>query len=111
MREYLTEEKTKVIKKVLRNNPRNPKFVKFNENKFYFGLLAIDIDGDILSKQKLSLYAKQFLYAEKNGIMPQLLIGFLYQMGNSSNLTKRLAENGRDPSLNLMSVVQRNLGV
>tara|TARA_R110002049_G_scaffold205431_2_gene376008 strand:- start:150 stop:686 length:537 start_codon:yes stop_codon:yes gene_type:complete len=101
LREYSDSEGRAIIKSVVRIYADEPRYPSYTENRFYWGLVAIDSGEGILSKQKLSKIAKQLLYADHNGIAPQLLIGFLYQIGGSDHIHKQLSKNYRDPSLNL----------
>ncbi len=73
--------------------------VEYKDNPFYWGLAAIFPDRDELSAQDLSKFAAQLLYADRNNVETQHLIGFLYQTGGPRNLRERLDQSRPDESL------------
>jgi hypothetical protein len=85
---------------VRRGAPRLPNSPSYTENPFYWGLLAIDPHLEvILKRQYLTLFAQQFLYANRNAVGPEHLIGFLYQAAVRRDLPAKLAEQKSDQSL------------
>ena len=93
------------IKNAIRRFSRLPNSPSYRQNPFYWGLLAIDPYLDtIKQRQYLSLYAQQLLYAHRNAVGPEYLIGFLYQTASQRNLPARLAAKRPDESLLLESL-------
>lgn len=89
------------IKSLVQRLSTTPESPEYAENPFYWGLLAIDPHRDFLSAQDLSRFAKQLLYADRNGVPPSYLIGFLYQTGGPRDLSHKLVSKVRDDSLAL----------
>ena len=88
------------IKSAVRRVTRLPDSPTYTENPFYWGLLAIDPHLDAIRKrQYLSLYAQQLLYANRNAVGPEHLIGFLYQTASQRDLSARLESRRPDDSL------------
>lgn len=72
------------------------------KNQFYIVLLAMDPHLEKLGDRRtLSLYARQLLFAHRNAVPAEYLIGFLYQSASQKRLLERLAVRRRDPSLSL----------
>lgn len=89
------------IRSLVQRLSTTPETPEYTENPFYWGLLAIDPHRDFLSPQDLSRFAKQLLYADRNGVPPNYLIGFLYQTGGPRDLSHKLGSKVRDDSLAL----------
>ena len=88
------------IKSAIRRVTRLPDSPTYRQNPFYWGLLAIDPHLDAIRKrQYLSLYAQQLLYANRNAVGPEHLIGFLYQTASQRDLPARLESKKPDDSL------------
>lgn len=70
------------------------KRVRFEDNPFQwvlFGLADhVEISGKFhISQPKISRYSRQLLYADRHGVPTEYLIGFLYQSGNPSQISKK----------------------
>ena len=69
-----------------------PDSITFRQNKFYWGILAIDPKAAFISDPSLSKYSKEMLYAWQHRVPPEYLIGFLLQSGNLPALRVKLRE-------------------
>lgn len=95
--EYLAAPgRSGTIKSIVRLWRREPRSPPFSENPFFWGLLALDPQGDVLNPARLHLYSRQLLYAHRHEVPPHYLIGFLYQSGNPGDLSFKVARNLRE---------------
>lgn len=63
----------------------------FSESPFYWAFKAIVADGEVeCDARSISRYGAELLYAHKHKIPPELLIGFISQVGGSSAIRKKL---------------------
>lgn len=68
-----------------------PDTVTYKQNKFYWGLLAIDPQEAYITDPALSKYTKEILFASKHGVPAEYLIGFLMQSETLWCIRMRLA--------------------
>jgi hypothetical protein len=80
----------KAVLEIVRTWKCQPDTITYHHNKFYWGLLAIDPQGDFIPDPALSKYAKEMLYAAKHNVPPEYLIGFLLQSGNLTFIRNQL---------------------
>lgn len=71
-------------------NGRVPRSPTYEDNKFHWGLLAIEGARNFLTPQQRRLYAGQMLYAARHGVPEVHLIGFIYQLGSEVSIFDRL---------------------
>ena len=90
-------ENHSIIKRRAEEIGRDPSNLTFQRNQFHFGLIALDIDEKILDAKRISLWARQMTYAARHEIPAHLLIGFLYQSGSSTDISKKLMANYMEP--------------
>jgi hypothetical protein len=85
-RRYRTDFENVLIYK-MESAPR----LSFDSNPYYWALKAIWKDDEIgLKGSVISKYAKQLAYAARHNIPPELLIGFLYQVGGITKIANNL---------------------
>jgi hypothetical protein len=89
----------RTIKTLIRKFGLQPRYPSYKENPFYWGLLALDPTLENLTRHKVSLYARQLLYAHRNAIPANYLIGFIFQSGINRDLPLTGDAQKRDPSL------------
>lgn len=87
----------KVIKNVVRSWGVEPARLDYAENRYHFGLLAIDPQSDVLDRKRLSLWSRQMTYADLHGVPDRYLLGFLWQSGSPSQISRKLKEGYREP--------------
>lgn len=85
-----------VIKGIVMREQVDPARLNYRGNEFHFGLLAIDPAFAVLDKKKVSLFARQMTYADLHDVPDYHLIGFLYQSGNTAEITKKLKAGTRE---------------
>lgn len=68
----------------LRPSPHN------QNNPFYWGIMAVCMDDNRISRNNRSKFANELLYAHKHNVPSNLLVGFIYQIGTSEGLRARL---------------------
>src|SRR3712207_4205875 len=70
------------IQALVRDYGREPRSPTYEQNKFHWGLLAIQGNRtDLLKSPQRRLFATELLYAELHGVPELHLIGFIYQLG------------------------------
>lgn len=87
----------KVIKSVVRTWDLQPARLQYAENQYHFGLLAIDPQFDVLDRKRLSFWSRQMTYADLHGVPACYLLGFLWQSGSPSQISRKLREGYREP--------------
>jgi hypothetical protein len=91
IRHYVEHGKAELFERVIRQAGRGlTSKVRLDENPFHYGLLAMFVDDTILTRHDRSLFAHQMLYAYRHQVPPELLIGFIYQCGSSSELRRKV---------------------
>lgn len=73
-----------------------PDTITYKQNRFYWGLLAIDPQEEFIRDPALSKYAKEMLYAAKHGVPAEYLIGFLMQSDNLASIREKLQSGELD---------------
>lgn len=97
IREYLRAPgRYRTIKSIVRRWHREPRSPSFSENPFFWGLIAVDPQADVLNPARIHLYSQQQLYAHRHDVPPHFLIGFLYQSGNPGDLSHKVASGYRE---------------
>lgn len=96
---YKAEGNLRIISAIVGSLEREPLKVSFRANPYYWALYAARNDGDILmlTYKDISRFAQQMLYAERNDIEPELLVGFAYQQGDENDISRKLASKEREP--------------
>jgi hypothetical protein len=85
------------MKSIVTMEDRDPPRIFYRGNEFYYGLIAIDPHHDVLDDKRLSLIARQLAYADLHEVPPHYLVGFLYQSGASTEISKKLKARAREP--------------
>lgn len=86
-----------VVKHIVTLAGVEPARLYYKGNEFHWGLLAIDPELEILDRKRVSRFARQMAYADLHGVHPNNLVGFLYQSGSAAAVTRKLADNAREP--------------
>ena len=66
-----------------------------SENPFHWGLLAM-FDANVITKEQRRLFASQLLYAHRHQVPECYLIGFIYQLGETSGIYEKVRTNRRE---------------
>lgn len=75
----------------------SPKSPKFKENAFHWALHGLQKPGGIdIGKGAVLRYGRQLLYANQHHVPTHLLIGFLYQTGNSEEISRKVKLGERE---------------
>ena len=84
----------RIVTHILTRNSRIPRKGTYKENRFHWGLLAIDPDGVCLDEggRKVFRYARELHFARRNGVPATYLIGFLHQIGGVRRIPRSLSE-------------------
>ncbi|RYD93806.1 MAG: hypothetical protein EOP50_10545 [Sphingobacteriales bacterium] len=80
-----------VIEAIVRERGKEPRAPTYLQNKFYWGLLAIEGHSPLLSPQRRRLFAANLKFADMNLVPEVHLIGFVYQLGSEKTIFQRLA--------------------
>ena len=86
-----------IIKTIIRSRNVTPDRLLYAGNEFYWGLLAIDPFEAAVTKKDISIFSRQMAYADLHSIAPHFLVGFLYQSGSPTQITRKLKEGYREP--------------
>ncbi|MEP4529538.1 MAG: hypothetical protein ABJ050_19660 [Paracoccaceae bacterium] len=62
------------------------------ENPFYWGLTAVCGTDEKLARSNKSRFSQELIYAHLHDVPPELLIGFIYQIGSSDDIGRRLKD-------------------
>lgn len=90
------------IKKLSVYTNRERRQPSYEENRYYWGLLAIDPSHDMIGHNDLQIYSRQMLYAQRHGVPPEHLVGFLYQSGNQKSIQGKVQDNKREEEFDLV---------
>lgn len=87
-----------VIKNLEENNVTFKSSQASQANPFYWGLMSVLARPNKKNKknpvrrQDLHKFSNELLYAHRHDVPSKFLVGFIYQIGNSDHLSKRLSE-------------------
>lgn len=106
--EYENATDGKMIRNIVERYAYSPESPSFDENRYHWTLIAIftieGISGKkevTAAKKKIWRLANEMLYARRNNIKAEHLVGFLYQSACSKNISSLLENRFPDPSLTL----------
>lgn len=86
------------IQALVRRDGNEPRTPLFEQNPFHWALLAFDpLRVDVARQPTLRRIANQLLYADRNHVPEQLLVGFLYQIGAPDDIYAKVEEDRREP--------------
>ncbi len=95
--ELLRSERGVDLETALAHKMESSPRVKFKENPYYWGLKAVSKDKEVpLNVNVVSKFAAQLLYAWRHGIPPELLTGFVAQIGGIRRIRSRLTDDERE---------------
>lgn len=60
------------------------------ENPFYWGFMAVCGTENKLARSNKSRFSQELMYAHMHDVPPQFLIGFIYQIGSSKDLQRKI---------------------
>jgi len=94
VRQCIADNSVGKLRAVAAKNEGSPRPSDFNEeDPFYWGVTAVcGMDGPITRQRRWTM-GNELAYAHKHDVPPELLIGFLYQIGKSDGLRDRLLRN------------------
>lgn len=97
VRKHIASDKMDLLKRVATSDQGELHPSQENqENPFYWGLfLLCGLDG--LTKSSRSRFAQELLYAHRHDVPKEHLIGFIYQIGSSKGLGKKLQDGKMEP--------------
>lgn len=92
VRDHLTEQNSSRFEDVLDENITNERRlrVEFSANPFHKIFLALRSEGIEIKPFEITRYSSQLLYARRHEIVPDMLIGFLYQTGSPDVIRERV---------------------
>lgn len=103
-----------MIKKLVTRYAFQPESPTFRQNFFHWGLIAVYLVEGVRGKKQVdstmrAIYrmGREMLYARRNDVKPENLIGFIYQSACSKNIASRIKNNVLDPSLTFVPVLPR----
>lgn len=83
-----------IIERTVIANGSVPRSPTYQENKFHWGLLAVEGAAPLLTPPRRRLFASQMLYADRHNIPEAHLIGFIYQLGSQLCIYDRIERPG-----------------
>jgi hypothetical protein len=96
IKNYMHWEKRQPIKELSRYDNRDNRQPTYEQNSFYWGLLAIDPIFSQIPEKHVHAYAQQLLYAHLHQVPPEHLVGFLHQSGSPSRLNDKILRGFRE---------------
>jgi hypothetical protein len=60
------------------------------ENPFYWGFMAVCGTDKKLARSNKSRFSQELMYAHMHNVPPEFLIGFIYQIGSSKDLQRKI---------------------
>lgn len=100
--EYRVEGKYTIIQRLSRSDMQASPQPTYQDNPFFWGLLAIDPHLTAIGRKNNRFYADQLKYAHQHGVGPEHLVGFLYQSGSESSLRRKVRLNLQDDEFNVI---------
>ena len=97
-----------------KSNTANRSAPQAMENPFYFGTVLITNGDKAFKRNYRSRFPRELLYAHMHDVPPHLLIGFLYQIGASDHISRRLQNEdyeswcGKLPASDLAKKLRRD---
>lgn len=98
---YKTQGRYKILQRLSRYDARELRHPEYRENPFFWGLFAIDPSLSTIGRKNHRFLSEQLLYADRHGIGPEHLIGFLYQSGSERLLRERVRLNLNDDEFHM----------
>ena len=91
VRHCLTRRSVDLLQMLVTSDESSPRPSKHNEqDPFYWGFMFVCGMDKRVSPQTRGKFANELLYAHKHDVPPDLLTGFIYQIGKSDGLRERL---------------------
>lgn len=67
-----------------------PVGIVFKENPFHWALAGVRAtNDDLLTRNEVMRFGRQLIYAERHGVRPELLVGFVYQCGGPDIISEK----------------------
>lgn len=94
--EHRETSKLKYLESVISDDREEgrPIRIRFDENPFHHVFFALSKHVSVgrfsISKWDVSRFGKQLLYAQRHEVLPEYLIGFLYQCGSVSEIEAKV---------------------
>jgi len=91
VRHCIATQTVETLQALVADDDCSPRPTAYNkQDPFYWGLMFVfGMDRRVCRKTR-ERFANELLYAHKHNVPPELLVGFIYQIGNSNGLRKRI---------------------
>ena len=91
VRRCITKQVVDLLRELVAKDDSSPRPTAYNEqDPFYWGFMFVCGMDKRVSRQARWRFANELLYAHKHNVPPELLVGFIYQIGKSDGLRERL---------------------
>jgi len=91
VRRCIAKQAVDLLQELVAKDDSSPKPTAYNEqDPFYWGFMFVCGMDKRVSRQARWRFANELLYAHKHNVPPELLVGFIYQIGKSDGLRERL---------------------
>lgn len=95
VRRCIAKQAVKLLQELVAKDDSSSRPTAYNEqDPFYWGFMFVCGMDKRVSRQARWKFANELLYAHKHNVPPELLVGFIYQIGRSDKLRERL-RNGQ----------------
>ena len=91
VRHCIAKQAVDLLQELVAKDDSSPRPTAHNEqDPFYWGFMFVCGMDKRVSRQARWRFANELLYAHKHNVPPELLVGFIYQIGKSDGLRERL---------------------
>lgn len=91
VRRCIAKQAVDLLRELVQKDDSPPRPTAYNEqDPFYWGFMFVCGMDKRVSRQARWRFANELLYAHKHNVPPELLVGFIYQIGKSDGLRERL---------------------
>jgi hypothetical protein len=97
VRDLRQQRRLNLIQKIVWSLDREPTTITFDANPFHWALYALKYGpAELLDTRddELNRIGYELIHADRHGIEPELLIGFIYQTASSTTHKQKLIKNG-----------------
>lgn len=95
VRRCIDKQAVNLLRELVAKDESSPRPTAYNEqDPFYWGFMFVCGMDKRVSRQDRWRFSNELQYAHKHNVPPELLVGFVYQIGRSDKLRERL-RNGQ----------------
>jgi hypothetical protein len=95
VRRCINKQAVNLLRELVAKDDSSPRPTAYNEqDPFYWGFMFVCGMDKRVSRQDRWRFSNELQYAHKHNVPPELLVGFIYQIGKSDWLRERL-RNGQ----------------